>query len=218
MTCKGPRIAKRCHARGYPRGRTSRPSCFTPVCDGNTGQSRRRWRGSAGGRTGWLHERSSCAPACRRTEIDRAMRKGALIRQHRGVYRVGHAAPSVEASFIAAVKACGEGRGSQRTPGRLPARAAERPSANMPEVTTPTERRVRGIKTRRCRRIDRRDVITFRGIPVTSVPRTLVDLAAVLTDEELGESLPRGRSSLPHHAAASRGGPRSLAERRARAS
>src|SRR4051812_23782877 len=41
--------------------------------------------------------------------IDREIRKGLLIRQYPGVYRVGHAAPSIDASFIAAVKACGEG-------------------------------------------------------------------------------------------------------------
>jgi len=42
-----------------------------------------------------------------RTEIQRRVEKGLLIPIHRGVYRVGHAAPSVDASFIAAVKACG---------------------------------------------------------------------------------------------------------------
>ena len=32
---------------------------------------------------------------------------GALIRVHRGVYRVGHAAASTDASYLAAVYACG---------------------------------------------------------------------------------------------------------------
>ena len=34
---------------------------------------------------------------------------GALLPVHRGVYRVGHRAPSVEARYLAAVLACGEG-------------------------------------------------------------------------------------------------------------
>jgi very-short-patch-repair endonuclease len=55
-------------------------------------------------------------------------------------------------------------------------------------VTTPTERRVKGIKTTRCRRLDPCDVITFRCIPATSVPRTLVDLAAVLMVDELARA------------------------------
>ena len=49
-----------------------------------------------------------------------------------------------------------------------------------PEVMTPTERRIAGIRTRRSRAVARRDATTFRGIPVTSVARTLVGLAAVL--------------------------------------
>ena len=39
--------------------------------------------------------------------IDRPVLKGALIVQHRGVFRVGHAAPNREARFLAAVLACG---------------------------------------------------------------------------------------------------------------
>src|SRR5437763_9571694 len=112
-------------------------------------------------------------------EIRRRLQKGLLIRRYPGVYRVGHAALSVDASFIAAVKACGEGAVlSHSAGGYLLALIKGRPPA--PEVTAPTERRVKGIKTHRCRRLDPRDVIRFRLIPVTSVPRTLVDLAAVL--------------------------------------
>jgi hypothetical protein len=44
-----------------------------------------------------------------RAEIERRLRNGALIRVHRGVFRVGHQSPSLEARYIAAVKACGEG-------------------------------------------------------------------------------------------------------------
>jgi hypothetical protein len=43
-------------------------------------------------------------------EIRYRVRSGALLREHRGVYRVGHRAPSVEARYLAAVLACGEGR------------------------------------------------------------------------------------------------------------
>ncbi len=44
-----------------------------------------------------------------REEIDGRLRSGALIAVFRGVYRVGHTAPSVEARYLAAVRACGEG-------------------------------------------------------------------------------------------------------------
>jgi hypothetical protein len=52
----------------------------------------------------------------------------------------------------------------------------------------PTERRVAGVKTRRSRTIDPRDATTWRGIPVTTLPRTLVDPAAVLDEDELARA------------------------------
>jgi very-short-patch-repair endonuclease len=79
------------------------------------------------------------------------------------------------------VWACGEGallsgRAAAHLLGLLTGRPQPRP-----EVTTPTERRIEGIRTRRSRNIDCRDATAFRRIPVTTVARTLVDLAAVLT-------------------------------------
>jgi hypothetical protein len=85
---------------------------------------------------------------------------------------------------MAAVLACGEGAA-------LSGRAAAhllgllRGSAPQAEVTTARERAVKGVPTRRSRRIDPRDVTEWRGIPVTTVPRTLVDLAGLLSEEEL---------------------------------
>src|SRR5438874_13132998 len=42
-------------------------------------------------------------------EIQTRRERGALIDMYPGVYRVGHAAPGVEADYTAAVKAGGEG-------------------------------------------------------------------------------------------------------------
>ena len=55
----------------------------------------------------------------------------------------------------------------------------------VPEVTAPTKRRVRGIKTRRA---DTNDATVWRGIPVTTVPRTLVDLAPYLPEDDLARA------------------------------
>jgi hypothetical protein len=41
-------------------------------------------------------------------EIKHRLRTGALLREHRGVYRVGHRAPSIEARYLAAVLAAGD--------------------------------------------------------------------------------------------------------------
>src|SRR5947209_2127272 len=113
---------------------------------------------------------------------------GALIRVHRGVYRVGHCAPSVEAWYLAAVRACGDGAMlSGRAAGFLLGLLKHAPP--RPEVTTATERRIAGVITRRCRRMDRRDMAIVRGIPVTTVPRTLVDLAALLSLDDLARAV-----------------------------
>src|SRR5829696_2354491 len=112
-------------------------------------------------------------------EIRWRVRTGSLLRQHRGVYRVGHRAPSIEARYLAAVLAGGEGA-------LLSGRAAAhllglvKGTAPAPEVMALTERRIEGVRTHRSRAFDARDATIVSGIPVTTVPRTLVDIAAVL--------------------------------------
>src|SRR4051794_35464119 len=44
-----------------------------------------------------------------RGEIKRRLRSGSLLREHPGVYRVGHRAPNREARYLTAVLACGSG-------------------------------------------------------------------------------------------------------------
>jgi hypothetical protein len=120
-------------------------------------------------------------------QIKRRLQSGALIPEFPGVYRVGHAAPSTDAHFLAAVRACGAGallcgHAAAHTYG------LRRGEVPMPEVAARTERRVEGIVTHRWRRIDPRDVTVVRAIPITRVPRTLVDIAAALTLDELARA------------------------------
>jgi hypothetical protein len=98
---------------------------------------------------------------------------------------------------MAAVKACGEesllaGRAAAHLFGLL------RRSPSLPEVLTATQRRPRGVITHRARRTDLgardgrtrlEDATRWRGIPVTTVPRTLVDLAATFDEEELARAV-----------------------------
>jgi hypothetical protein len=119
-----------------------------------------------------------------RGQIAWRVRSGLLIPEHAGVYRVGHRAPNLECSYLAAVLACGEGA-------LLSGRAASyiygliKGEAPPPEVTTPRDRKLRGVITHRSRGTDRRDVRTYRGIPITTVPRTVVDMAAYSNAEQL---------------------------------
>ena len=115
------------------------------------------------------------------------MRAGSLIHEYPGVYRVGHSAPSLEARYAAAVLTGGTGAVlSGRAAGHLLGLLKGTPPP--PEITTPTRRGASGVKTRRSRCIDPRDVTTVRGIPVTTVPRTLVDMAADLGPGELARA------------------------------
>lgn len=120
-------------------------------------------------------------------QIRTRLAKGALISIHRGVFRVGHTAPSLEARYLAAVKACG--------PGSLIAGCAAahllhlaRRAPSLPEVLTTHHRRPTGVVVTRSRKIDRRDATRWRGVPVTTVPRTIVDLAAILDPPDLARA------------------------------
>jgi len=94
--------------------------------------------------------------------------------------------PASKARYLAAVLACGEGAVLS---GRAAAHLWGLPKGPAPplEVTAPTERRVKGVKTRRARRA-KRETTTWRGIPVTTPARTLVDLAAVVDAADLARA------------------------------
>jgi hypothetical protein len=113
-------------------------------------------------------------------EIKHRLSIDALFTEHRGVNRVGHRAPSVEARYLAAVRACGDGAVlSGEAAGHV--WGIVKGQAPPPEVTAPTYRRVKGIQVRRANRKATR----CRGIPITTVPQTLVDLAATLPLDDL---------------------------------
>jgi len=122
-----------------------------------------------------------------RREIAWRLKRGDLLREHRGVYRVGHRAPSVEARYLAAVLAGGEGA-------LLCGQAAAyllgivKGNAPAPEVISPTQRRTEGVRSHRCRSLNARDATRVQGIPVTIVPRTLVDIAAELASDALARA------------------------------
>jgi hypothetical protein len=116
--------------------------------------------------------------------IQRRVRKGTLHYVHRGVYRVGHRAPGVEARYMGAVLACGEDALLCR---RAAAHLCGLVKGGAPpaEVVAPWERRVPGVVTRRSRRIDPRDRTLFRRISMTTVPCILIDLAPDLSADAL---------------------------------
>lgn len=120
-------------------------------------------------------------------QIGRRLRIGSLIEEFPGVYRVGHRAPNPLATHMAAVLAAG--------PGAVIAGCAAawlwglvKGAAPPPEVISLTERRIEGVITHRARRQPGADVAVHRGIPVTTVARTLVDLAAGMGPADLANA------------------------------
>jgi hypothetical protein len=119
-----------------------------------------------------------------------------LHRQHRGVYAVGPPKLSPEGRLLAAVLAGGPGAAlSHRSAGKLHDISRFHPPRIA--IVTIHQRRPEGVEVHRVRVLDPRDVTTHKGIPVTTVHRTLVDLADVLTPHQLAnvihEAAYRGR-------------------------
>lgn len=134
---------------------------------------------------GVVTQRELLAAGVTRAQIRHRLRVGSLIPEFRGVYRVGHRAPSLEARYMAAVRACGEGAVLSHGAAAfwLALLKGKPPPA---EVLTRTAHRVPGLTTHRCR--GSLDGTSFKGIPVTSVPRTLVDLAGMLPLDALARA------------------------------
>ena len=122
-----------------------------------------------------------------REQIRTRLKRQSLFVEYPGVYRVGHRAPSMESCYLAAVWACGDGAylvGSAA--GHLLAVLKGKPPP--PEVMAPTKRSIEGITTHRYRSLHPGEVTKWRGIPVSWVARTLVDLAAILSPDELARA------------------------------
>lgn len=116
-----------------------------------------------------------------------------LLPLHRGVYAVGHACLTRDGRRVAALLAAGPGAVlSHREAAALHALV---PSAGTRvELTTPRRHHVPGVSVRRAR-LDADDVAAVDGLPVTTLARTLVDLAGVLVRERLRKALEEAERS-----------------------
>jgi hypothetical protein len=116
--------------------------------------------------------------------VDGRIQRGALHSVHRGVYAVGHRSLAIEGRWMAAVLAFGpEAVLSHRSAGQLWGLVPR--SSIAPEVTRRkhAEGRPRLMVHRGSLMAD--EVGTRWGIPVTSVARTMFDLAAMLDEREV---------------------------------
>jgi hypothetical protein len=111
----------------------------------------------------------------------RGTASGNLHRVHRGIYAVGHRAVSRTALLRAALLACDEGAViSHGTAAAFHGLWDKAPL--LIDITVPVEagRKIDGIRCRRCRYPEPKEVEIFNGVAVTTVARTLVDLAGMV--------------------------------------
>jgi very-short-patch-repair endonuclease len=120
--------------------------------------------------------------------IKRRLAGGRLHRVHRGVYAVGHKRLTAWGRFMAAVLACGpEALLSHRSAATL---HNLKTGGSRIEVISASRGRPGppGIVLHTTRDLPPRDRARIDGIPVTSLARTLVDLAAVVDYQRLGRA------------------------------
>jgi putative AbiEi antitoxin of type IV toxin-antitoxin system/uncharacterized protein DUF559 len=149
--------------------------------------------------------------------IDRRVAADRLHRVHRGVYAVGHVALSLRGRLVAALLYAGPRAALSHTTAAWVWELIETEPKRV-HVTSPGRRRsLPGVRVHRSRCFD---PSTRRDLPVTTVSRTLLDLAAVLPTARLRRVLAEAdyrRLLEPDEIAAilGRGQPGSAALRRA---
>jgi predicted transcriptional regulator of viral defense system len=121
--------------------------------------------------------------------VEKGVRTGRVHCIHRRVYAVGHDRLCREARCLAAVLACGDGavlsyRSAAAWWGLLQTDQA------LVDVTSPHGRHpIAGVRRHQARSLAAHDTTIHDGVPITSVARTLLDLAATVRSDRLERAL-----------------------------
>lgn len=125
-----------------------------------------------------------------RNAVTRASACGRLHRLHRGVYAVGHTSLTGHSRCLAAVLACAPNAlASHLSAAWLWGLVLNR--AGTIDVTAPTRRHAKPDMRLHYAPLAREDRAVCEGIPVTAVPRTLLDLAVILPAGRLDRAIER---------------------------
>jgi very-short-patch-repair endonuclease len=155
------------------------PKFDTPSLD-------RRIAALVGRQHGVIASRQLVALGMHRRAVGHRVAAGRLHRVHQGVYAVGHTVLSTHGYWMAAVLACGPGAALSHA--SAAALWGIRPTAaERTEVTVPgTSGRARPrLWIHRSRSFGPTEVTTRHGIPVTTPGRTVLDMAARLSESRL---------------------------------
>lgn len=123
-----------------------------------------------------------------REAIEVRLRRGRLWRLRPGIYAVGHRPVTLRSRWMAAVLSCGpEAVLSHRSAAAL--WGLRGPSGGEIEVTSPSKSRSPAGVRRHAATLRSDEVTTRYGIPVTTAPRTIFDLAGTLRALAVEQSL-----------------------------
>ena len=129
-----------------------------------------------------------------RHTIKRWCKAGLLHRVHHGVYLVGHAGLTPLGRMQAALLACGDGAVlSHQTAAFLWGLTKSVPSMLDVTLMTGRSRPKTGVRVHRSMHFDQRDLRTRYGLRLTSPARTVIDLAANVTLDDLDRLVAEAR-------------------------
>jgi very-short-patch-repair endonuclease len=126
-----------------------------------------------------------------RGRVERWIRDGRLLPVFHGVFSLGHAPISARARIRAAALTCPGSVISHRSAAALLGFGKAAPAVVDLIPTVERGRRIDGIKPHRVPFPGRSEWGHVHGIPVTSVARTIVDMAGTYGEKELRESVER---------------------------
>ncbi len=113
-----------------------------------------------------------------RGAVQHQLKLGRLHRLYPGVYAVGHTHLTLRGRWLAAVRACGEGALLSHRTGAVSWNVMRAIGGAIHVTVVRSQRPKRGIVLHQVRSLDDRDrAISDDGIPVTSLARTLLDVA-----------------------------------------
>jgi very-short-patch-repair endonuclease len=142
--------------------------------------------GLAAGQHGVVARRQLLELGLSAQAIQHRIGKGRLHRVERGVYAVGRPELSRRGRWMAAVLGCGPGAAlSYGSAAALWGIDRERRDAVEISVPAASARRQRGVLVYRRPNLRRIEVLVKNGIPVTSVVRTFIDIAARLDSADV---------------------------------
>jgi very-short-patch-repair endonuclease len=141
--------------------------------------------GLAGRQHGVVSRRQLVELGMSESGVERRLRVGRLHVLHPGVYAVGHRLVSREGHWLAGVLRAGPGAILSHRSAAALWGVRRGGGTGAIEVTCPRKTRSHGRIRRHCGRVPAEEATSRRRIPVTTLARTLMDLAALVSLEGL---------------------------------